>query len=71
MTFDPAEREIDEQTVFAARRSETARVVLGLPDWPHRYVSTGSDRRVSVSVAGDLTRDEPARIAGSLRPVGD
>jgi hypothetical protein len=50
---------------------ETASVVLGLPDWPHLYVSTGSDRRVSVSVAGDLTRDELARIAGSLRPIGD
>jgi hypothetical protein len=52
-------------------RGETARVVLGLPDWPHLYVSTGSDRRVSVSVAGDLTRDELARIAGSLRPIGE
>ena len=52
-------------------RGETARVVLGLPDWPHLYVSTGRDRRVSVSVAGDLTRDELARIAGSLLPIGD
>jgi hypothetical protein len=52
-------------------RGETARVVLGLPDWPHLYVSTGHDRRVSVSVAGDLTRDELARIAGSLQPIGD
>ncbi len=50
---------------------ETARVVLGLPDWPHLYASTGSDRRVSISVAGDLTRDELVRIAGSLRPIGD
>ncbi len=49
----------------------TAQVVLGLPDWPHLYVSTGSDRRVSVSVAGDLTSEELARIAGSLRPIGD
>jgi hypothetical protein len=49
----------------------TASIVLGLPDWPHLYVSTGSDRRVSVSVAGDLTRDELARIAGSLQPIGE
>jgi outer membrane lipoprotein-sorting protein len=52
-------------------RGETAQVVLGLPDWPHLFVSTGADRRVSVSVAGDLTRDELARIAGSLRSIGD
>jgi outer membrane lipoprotein-sorting protein len=52
-------------------RGQTAAVVLGLPDWPHLYVSTGRDRKVSVSVAGDLTRDELARIAGSLRPIGD
>ena len=71
MTFDPAEREIDEPTVSAARRGETGRVVLGLRNWPHLSVSTGSDRRVSVSVAGDLTRDELARIAGPLRPIGD
>jgi outer membrane lipoprotein-sorting protein len=52
-------------------RGETASLVLGLPDWPHLYVSTGKDRRVSVSVAGDLTRSELARIAGSLDPIGD
>ena len=52
-------------------RGETASLVLGLPDWPHVYVSTGADRRVSVSVAGDLTQDELARIAGSLVPIGD
>ena len=52
-------------------RGETANLVLGLPDWPHVYVSTGADDRVSVSVAGDLTRDELARIAGSLEPIGD
>ncbi len=52
-------------------RGETASLVLGLPDWPHIYVSTGADHRVSVSVAGDLTRDELARIAGSLQPIGD
>ena len=49
----------------------TASIVLGLPDWPHLFVSTGAGNRVSVSVAGDLTRDELARIAGSLRPIGD
>jgi hypothetical protein len=59
------------QLTSGSLRGETACVVLGLPDWPHLYVSTGSDRRVSVSVAGDLTRDELARIAGSLRPIGD
>ncbi len=52
-------------------RGETASLVLGLPDWPHLYVSTGHDRRVSVSVAGDLTREELTRIAGSLRPIVD
>ena len=52
-------------------RGEVARVVLGLPDWPHLYVTTGEDCRVSVSVAGDLTQDELARIAGSLRPLAD
>jgi outer membrane lipoprotein-sorting protein len=52
-------------------RGETANVVLGLPDWPHLYVTTGAGGSVSVSVAGDLTRDELARIAGSFRPIGD
>jgi len=49
----------------------TASIVLGLPDWPHLFVSTGAGNRVSVSVAGDLTSDELARIAGSLQPIGD
>jgi hypothetical protein len=52
-------------------RGETANVVLGLPDWPHLYVTTGVGDDVSVSVAGDLTRDELERIAGALRPIGD
>ncbi len=73
--FDENSVALTESTSLAltsgSLRGETARVVLGLPDWPHLYVSTGSDRRVSVSVAGDLTRDELARIAGSLRPIGD
>lgn len=49
----------------------TANIVLGLPDWPHLYVTTGARHEVSVSVAGDLTRTELARIAGSLRPIED
>src|SRR5690606_2211878 len=52
-------------------RGETAQIVLGLPDWPHLYVTTGEGGRVSVSVAGDLTREELARVAGSLHPIGD
>ena len=52
-------------------RGETAQVVLGLPDWPHLYVTTGAGSKVSISVAGDLTRDELTRIAGSLHPIGD
>jgi len=50
-------------------RGESARVVLGLSDWPHLYVTTGRGDRVSVSVAGDLTRDELVLIAGSLQPA--
>ena len=50
-------------------RGETAQIVLGLPDWPHLYVTTGVGGKVSVSVAGDLTREELARIAGSLHPI--
>ena len=52
-------------------RGATASVVLGLPDWPHIYVTTGAGHDVSVSVAGDLTKDELARVAGSLHPIGD
>jgi outer membrane lipoprotein-sorting protein len=52
-------------------RGADADVVLGLPDWPHLYVTTGVRRDVSVSVAGDLTAKELARIAGSLHPIGD
>jgi hypothetical protein len=48
-----------------------ASVVLGLPDWPHLYATTGARREVSVSVAGDLTRDELTRIANSLHPIED
>ena len=52
-----------------ALRGNTAQVVIGLSDWPHLYVTTGADRRVSVSVAGDLTGDELVRIASSLEPI--
>jgi hypothetical protein len=52
-------------------RGEPAHVVLGLPDWPHLYVTTGAQGNVSVSVAGDLTRDELEHIANSLQPIGD
>jgi hypothetical protein len=52
-------------------RGETAKLVLGLPDWPHLYVSTGRGDRVSVSVAGDLTGDELRHIAESLQPLSD
>jgi hypothetical protein len=50
---------------------DAARVVLGLPNWPHLYVTTGAGHDVSVSVAGDLTRDELAKIANSLHPIGE
>jgi hypothetical protein len=52
-------------------RGSTASIVLGLPDWPHIFVTTGPGHDVSVSVAGDLTKDELARIAGTLHPIGD
>jgi hypothetical protein len=53
-----------------ALRGHAAQVVIGLPDWPHLYVTAGADHRLSVSVAGDLTRDELVRIASSLQPIG-
>lgn len=54
---------------YGSLRGEIARVVLGLPDWPHLYVTTGRGDRVSVSVAGDLTRPELMLIADSLQPA--
>ena len=54
---------------YGGLRGEMARVVLGLPDWPHLYVTTGAGDRVSVSVAGDLTRTELLLIADSLQPA--
>jgi hypothetical protein len=54
---------------YGSLRGEMAKVVLGLPDWPHLYITTGHDDRVSVSVAGDLTRDELLLIADSLQPA--
>jgi outer membrane lipoprotein-sorting protein len=59
--------DITSGSLLGARAS----IVLGLPDWPHLYVTTGARREVSVSVAGDLTRDELTRIANSLRPIED
>jgi len=54
---------------YGSLRGEMARVVLGLPDWPHLYATTGRGDRVSVSVAGDLTRTELMLIADSLQPA--
>jgi len=71
--FDEDSAAVTESTqvpvTYGSLRGEMARVVLGLPDWPHLYVSTGRDDRVSVSVAGDLTRDELLRMADSLEPI--
>lgn len=50
-------------------RGAMASIVLGLPDWPHLYVGSGRDDKTTVSVAGDLTRDELVRIADSLRAI--
>jgi hypothetical protein len=52
-------------------RGATASVVLGLPDWPHLFVTAGENHDISVSVAGDLTREELTRIADSLQPIAD
>ncbi len=52
-----------------ALRGSEAHVVIGHSDWPHLYATVGSDRHVSVSVAGDLTRAELLRVASSLRPI--
>jgi hypothetical protein len=51
---------------YGALRGTIARLVIGMPDWPHLYVTLGAGRRVSVSVAGDLTRAELLRIADSM-----
>jgi len=56
---------------YGSLRGEIAEIVLGLPDWPHLNVSTGEGDRVTVSVAGDLTRDELMRIADSLAPIAE
>ena len=54
---------------YGALRGTIARLVIGMPDWPHLYVTLGEGRRVSVSVAGDLTRAELVRIADSMAPL--
>ena len=73
--FDENSAAVSESTrvpiTSGSLRGATADVVLGLPDWPHLYVTTGAAHEVSVSVAGDLTRDELARVAGALHPIGD
>jgi len=73
--FDEDSAALSESTrvrlATGSLRGETASLVLGLTDWPHLYVTTGADHRVSVSVAGDLTRKELTRIAGSLRTIGE
>jgi hypothetical protein len=73
--FDENSAAVTESTLVpitsGSLRGATANVVLGLPDWPHIYVTSGAAREVSVSVAGDLTRDELVRVAGALRPIGD
>lgn len=52
---------------YGALRATIARLVIGMPDWPHLYVTLGEGRRVSV--AGDLTRGELVRIADSMAPL--
>jgi hypothetical protein len=54
---------------YGALRGTIARLVIGMLDWPHLYVTLGEGRRVSVSVAGDLTRAELVRIADSMAPL--
>jgi hypothetical protein len=52
---------------YGALRGTIARLVIGMPDWPHLYVTLGEGRRVSV--ADDLTRAELVRIADSMAPL--
>jgi hypothetical protein len=54
---------------YGALRGTIGRLVIGMPDWPHLYVTLGDGRRASVSVAGDLTRAELVRIAESMVPL--
>ena len=48
-------------------RGTIARLVIGMPYWPHLYVTLGEWRRVSV--ADDLTHAAPVRIADSMAPL--
>ncbi len=73
--FDENSAALAESTevpvTYGSLRGEVARLVLGLPDWPHLYVGAGAGDRMTVGIAGDLTRDELTRIADSLRPIPD
>jgi len=52
---------------YGAMRGTIARLVIGMPDWPHLYVTLGEGRRMSV--AGDLTHAERVRLADSMAPL--
>lgn len=54
---------------YGALRGRVGELVLGAGDWPHLYVTTGRQRTLSVSVAGDLTPEELQHVAESLQPV--
>ncbi len=73
--FDENSMALTESTpvpvTYGSLRGEVAQLVLGLPDWPHLYVCTGVDDRMTVGIAGDLTRNELTRIADSLHPIPD
>jgi hypothetical protein len=59
----------DVRLTYGVLRRDVAHVVIGLSDWPHLYVTTGAAHRVTVSVAGDLTRSELVLVADSLRTI--
>jgi len=52
---------------YGAPRGTIAGLVIGMPDWPHLYVTLGEGRRMSV--AGDLTHAELVRLADSMAPL--
>lgn len=72
--FDENSATVNQSTVVpltgGGLNGKMGRVVIGLSDWPHIFVSTGKGHRLSVSVAGDLTRSELTAIANSLLPAG-
>ena len=74
--FDEDSVALSESTRAPAghRAASAARPRTSCSACPTGHTSTSAPAptdRVSVSVAGDLTRDELARIAGSLEPIGD